>query len=429
MKNVAFFIDNSRIADVDATSVVQGNPGIGGTEFLILLVSSQLAENSEKLHIALYGLKPQNVPSSVEFIVVDSLEEAIADAESRHMEFFVTKHTVENVTTPVLNSHSGMRFIVWCHVFVCYWELNAYAKNKCVDRIVFVGREMMDLYRDHVIMKKATYIYNCVPFGNCRDMVKAHPFQKRRNIVTYVGSIVPFKGFHLLAQAWQEILKEVPDAELYVIGSGKVYNDKAAMGSHGIAEEHYENLIFSYLTKDGKLLPGIHFMGRMGTEKDEILLQTKVGVPNPSGITETFCLSAVEMQMLGARVATIKAPGYLDTVKNGSLYNNPDQLARTVIKELNSYESKYDEAMAYFEQEFSIASVTEKWEKLLTDNLSQDDKLSNAGYRLKWLKECIRRISRIIPINRIFPSVERCLIAYERKIMKRTTFMDSNLTI
>ena len=409
MRNIAFFVDNSKIASIDTSCVEHGNPGIGGTEYLIILVSSMLAKTSSRLKVTLYGVKPQKMPSSVDYVVVDSFERAIQDAEKNRTDFFVTKHVLENVTTSVLTSHSKMRFIVWCHVFACYWELDAYARNKYVDKVVFVGREMMDLYRDHVIMKKATYIYNCVSLDNTRELVKEHPFENRKHVVPYVGSIVPFKGFHLLAQAWPEILHEIPDAELYVIGSGTVYNDKAKIGKYGIAEERYENLISQYLYRDGTLLSGVHFMGRMGKEKDEILLKTKVGVPNPSGITETFCLSAVEMQALGARIATIKAPGYMDTVKNGCMYTDPKMLARTVIEELRGTETKYDD--------------------LLYGDWHQDVSMINLTYRLKWLKDCIRKISRIIPINKILPPVERCLILYERRIRRRTTFMDSDIKI
>ena len=62
-----------------------------------------------------------------------------------------------------------------------------------------------------------------------------------RPIVTYVGSLTKGKGFHVLAKEWKNILKAVPDAELYVLGSGKLYDNKAELGEYGLAEKTYEN--------------------------------------------------------------------------------------------------------------------------------------------------------------------------------------------
>lgn len=38
--------------------------------------------------------------------------------------------------------------------------------------------------------------------------------------VVYSGALIKQKGFHILAKAWKNILKAVPDAELYVLGGG-----------------------------------------------------------------------------------------------------------------------------------------------------------------------------------------------------------------
>ena len=132
-----------------------------------------------------------------------------------------------------------------------------------------------------------------------------------------------------MAKAWPKILEEVPDAELFVIGSGKLYDKKSKLGKWGLADERYESTFMKYLTRGEDLLPGVHLLGTLGGEKYAVLAQTKVGVPNPSGHTETFCISAVEMQMMGARVVSKRCAGYLDTVRNGVLFV---KLASSVVK-------------------------------------------------------------------------------------------------
>ena len=288
------------------------------------------------------------------------------------------------------------------------------------------GRLKREGIYTYKVFEKATYIYNCVPANDARERVQKMPYSKRGNVVVYVGSLVPYKGFHLLAQAWPQILKCVPDAELYVIGSGKLYNEKNSLGKWKLAESSYEELFMPYLVNGSQIIPSVHFMGVMGKSKEEILLKSRVGVPNPSGITETFCLSAVEMQMCGCRIATINYPGYLDTVKNGKLYGRKESLAEVVASLLRSTENHYESAMSYFENNFSFDSVSEKWEELLlSGEVRRTEKIHNLRYRLKWLKEFMRIIKHILPFMYRLPMLERVLIFFERKRFGKVTYIDS----
>lgn len=63
-------------------------------------------------------------------------------------------------------------------------------------------------------------------------------------------------------------IKKVPQAQLYVIGGGNLYNRNAVMGKYGIATQEYENEFMPYITDDdGKILPSVHFCGILGKEK------------------------------------------------------------------------------------------------------------------------------------------------------------------
>ena len=107
----------------------------------------------------------------------------------------------------------------------------------------------------------------------------SEPFRKENDgkTVTYIGSLVPTKGFHLLANAWKAVLAEVPDAQLHVVGSGKLYDRNSKLGAYGIAEESYENSFIKGITdRAGELLPSVHFHGVMGEEKKELIARTSV---------------------------------------------------------------------------------------------------------------------------------------------------------
>lgn len=426
MKKVAFYLENASISSVDCSGILQGNPGIGGTQYMIILISYLLWLRNNGLEVKTYSTSKGLFPVGYDYSIVRNFNEAVDKACDEGFDCLIFRHDADLITSGALDGvDRNIKLIVWDHVFVCYWELDYYASNPQVYKIINVSREQTDLYRDHKAFEKSFYIYNCLNLEGTREMVLGNPFEKRKNVVTYVGSLVPYKGFHLLAQAWPIILRQVPDAELYVIGSGRLYDKNVKLGRFGIAESSYEEQFMHYLCKDDEILPSVHFMGDMGVEKNKILLQTKVGVPNPSGITETFCISAVEMQAMGAVVTTINFPGFMDTVKNGLLYKSTANLAKSIIHLLKYGKSDYDNAMNLFQKNFSINAVVEKWESFLVfNNVVEDRRIYNILYRFKWLKELRRRISAFFPWLFKFPPLERLIIFSERVFFGHRTYID-----
>lgn len=431
MNRIGVFLDNDPISMVDCSQIPRYNPGIGGTEYLIISIATLLSSRNNNLDITLYTTADGVFPAGLRWIRVSNYEEAMQQAYQDGCEALIFKHCTDLILQNTFNHcPTGLKLIVWCHVFTCYWELDFYAKSNVIFRIVYVGREMYDLYRDHKSFKKATYIYNCIDLADSRIKVQHHSFEKRANIVTYIGSITPFKGFHLLAKAWPKVIEQVPDAQLYVIGSGRLYDHNAILGKYGIAEQAYERKFIHYLTdNNNQILPNVHFMGVLGIEKYNILLKTKVGVPNPSGITETFGLSAVEMQMLGAVVTTKVCPGYIDTVINGKLYTRTKTLAKNIIDLLQSSGSQYEAAISYFEQHFSLDAVISKWELWLQNGceLPSESILPNKWYRLKIIKEILRRAKQACPLLYALPPLERVILFVEKMIGKYgSRYIDSN---
>ncbi len=375
---IGFFIDNKNIKEVDCKNIVFGNPGIGGTEYMILIISYMLSIRDNGIEVLLFSTELGIFPESMSNILCKGIKEGYLKANNLKCDYFIYKHMdryVKDVFSK-LPSLYKTKIIPWCHNFCSYPSLRFYAKSLLVERIICVSKEQLDLYIDHAAFLKSDYIFNCLdtnpPIGNaCMDLTK------RKNIVTYIGSLVPEKGFLTLAKAWKHVLKEIPDAELYVIGSGKLYNRNQKLGKYGIAEAKFERKFVKYIESDNNIHPSVHFAGIMGTEKYGLLAKTKVGVPNPSGLTETFGISAVEMQLCGVKIATIKCPGFLDTVVNGKLYNKKSELAETIILQLKSSENNYGEAKRYIDKNFSIRPVLCEWESLFLDCIPNKKKLHN----------------------------------------------------
>lgn len=366
--NIAFYCRNKNTSKIDCSNLKNGNPGIGGTYYAMLGVVYFLNHKTDTKHkYHVFAESIDNLPKDLSKIYVANEDELNTNIEKYKIDILVinkTSNTLDNTINAVRSTN--VKIIIWGHCFIPYFELGRYADYKNVVRIVAVGKEQLMTFCDHRAFRKSTYIYNLCNY----QLPLPQSFENRKNNVVYIGSIVSVKGLHLLTKAWSKIIEAVPDAQLYVIGSGRLYNQNEKLGNFGIAEYFYEKkLLTPILDKNNKIVPSVHFLGVMGKEKFNILNDAKVAVPNPSGLTETFGYTAVEAELAGCLITTKKCPGYLDTVIGGEniLYNNEKDLADNVIKLLKK--QKYDSAKVRHELsvKFSNESIISSWEKLFDE--------------------------------------------------------------
>ena len=401
MIKIGFFLENSSLGFIDYTNILQGNPGIGGSEFQVILNSYLLSQNP-KYKIYLFAQTESNFPKGIDIIYETDLKKCIQLCKDYEIKYFIFKEQPQWITNQCFqNIPFGLNLIVWCHNFLPCKRLDFYGQHSFFKSIIMVGKEQAELYRDHKAFSKIDYIYNSNIIPTQEEIKDLTPCNNRKNIVTYIGSIYPYKGFHLLAKAWKKITQCIPDAELYVIGSADVYNVNSHKGEYNIALPNYEKIFISYLTENGKLMKNVHFMGKLGIEKSDILKKTKVGVPNPSGKTETFGISAIEMQLMGCCVVTKKCCGFLDTVINKkNLYTRNSSLANYIIKNLKSPNINYSITYNAIKRKFDYTITIKEWDNLF-ENLEQNNpkihdfchNIHNKEFELKWLRLITQKIN------------------------------------
>lgn len=369
MIKIAFYLDNQITSNVDCRDISHGNPGIGGAVYAMLVLASLLSEKRDSnQQYYMFAESIENLPPNICKYKTPTKE----DLSAKLKEFGIDILVVNKIGSTSLDkaffaaiSSNRIKVIIWNHCFIPYKELSEYSNNSKVARIVAVGKEQYYTWCDHSIYRKATYIYNICNYPD----TAITPFEKRGNNVVYIGSIVPLKGLHLLTEAWPSILKRVPDAQLYIIGGGNLYNKDAKLSKFGITEYFYEKKLLKPILQQGKILDSVHFCGIMGTEKTEILNKCKVGVPNPSGLTETFGFTAIEMQLAGCLVTTKKCPGYLDTVypSTGLLYDNNKSLPDCVVELLSRKNNNIDAVRHFVKTKFDTEKIIEQWMDLFSD--------------------------------------------------------------
>ena len=403
LTNIAFYLPNGPLGNIDYRPVTKYNPGIGGTEYLFVLNAVALSQYSD-FHVTIYLESAEGLfPDSISTKAAGPLKDAIKMAKEDGINIFVAKHHPAWISEGCYeNVPKDLHLIVWNHILLSKAELDYYFSNSSIESVICVGREHLDLYLDHPVYEKMDYIYNGLPFPDKDELYNSYlPIENRKPIVTYISSIMPFKGFHWLAKAWPKVIKEVPDAQLMVIGSGTLYDNRQILGKYGITESHYEEEFMRYLTDDrGNILPSVHFLGKMGEEKNAILKNTKVGVPNPTGFNETFCLSAVDMQVYGCSIVSIASPAYLDTVVDKRrLAKRASGFADSIIKELKS-PLQINHSLIYdqLSEKFHYMNVAAEWHEFFIGLLNGEKKLHashpipNLSKNYKWWRYFIHKL-------------------------------------
>ncbi len=343
-----------------------GNPGVGGTADCCAMILEMLQATG---HVEIYAYCVQDVKLPVENVIrVESALEGLRAAEKNaHRTVLLRNHQEDQVYA--LLECLDLRYIFWMHNRLTYTEIKLFRETKQVKRVVAVGREMYDFYVDDLICDKMAYVLN--PFIPPAEAYIRGPVREKR--VTYVGSLIPDKNFHILAAYWKQVLAAVPDATLHVIGNGQLYDANAQMGPYGLAQSDYERQFMPGITdENGQLLPGVVFHGILGAEKYEVFQNTAIGIINPLG-TETFGLAAVEMESCGVPVVCRRKYGLCDSVRDqetGLLYPEVSELAPTLIRLLQDPEmnNRMGAAAANFARTtFLPDNFREQWIRIILD--------------------------------------------------------------
>lgn len=368
---IGILFDDAGFQNIDFRYPENGNPGIGGTQFCFLMLIRYYSKINKTDELIVYHLNSNDSNKYWENITLKhtSLEDFSLECKKDNIDIALISISRLKILENQL-SLNCIKTIVWAHNFLTQELLNLTRKSEIVKRIVFVGKEQYDRYIDDDIINKSVCIMNIFN-ANCPEYQRE---SQLKNIVTYTGAIVKGKGFHVLAREWTNILKEVPDAELYVLGTGNLYGGNIKMGKYGIASEEYEKEFIPYLLdSEGKILPSIHFMGILGKEKNKIYQKTKVGIINPTARTEICSISAIEMEACGIPVVSKFHNGMPDVIENkqtGLLPKNKKSFRKNVIKllkdnQLNILYSK--QAKTYVNKKFNPHLGIKLWEKTFND--------------------------------------------------------------
>jgi len=440
---VAFYLDNSQLPEIDLRYPEKGNPGVGGSEYMIVMIANDLVKRYRNLmEVSILASDISRLPAACRVSHAGSFKEAAGKAARDCIDILIFNvgygdSLVEDIAS--LESYPTVKGIAWAQCLLTGTEWDLLERSKSIATVVNVGREQLDFYRDHTLFYKSTVIYNCLDSAAFEN---GSPPLRTSNRVVYLGCLKDGKGFDLLAQVWPKIAARVPHAELHVIGSGRLYGRHNTLGRWGVADASFEEKFMPYLLDEGgALLPSVKFHGILGAEKHELLSSAAVGVVNPSGETETFCVSAVEFQARRVPVVSARDWGLLDTVQHGRtglLCRNKEELTSNVVRLLKDVRLRTklgEAAYAFAKAHFEVSCIAPEWYRLLVA-VDEDRRLkgisikSNIFYRNKLIKEIVRHLKRVIPMLKHLRPIEhgrlRSLLRHVRFSSLRAAAKNSN---
>lgn len=362
--------------------IEKGNPGIGGTLFEIAFVSLLLKKTYPELDISIFTNDKNLNSSIIPIIYINNELEIFDDKYKSDVDIVLFAQNEVNNDLYLKLSTSFVRAIVWVHNFLTLNEYRQIMDCENIKRVVFVGQQHYDYYVDDPIIYKSTFIYNCMPYT---EILKRDNNLKG---VLYNGALIEQKGFGVLAKAWKQIIKSIPDAHLYVFGGGM----------YGKENKKFTDYYMSFLKEnDGSIMKSVSFEGTVRQDKEKYYKKISVGVANPSGKTETFCLSAVEFELQGIPVVTYDGLGLLDTVEDnytGLRVKGSRKLAKSIIFLLDNMDKNIEigkNGHIFASENFYPNLIIPCWYNLFYDIYNDIPakflfSKYNLKYNFKWLK-------------------------------------------
>lgn len=327
---IAFFIELKKHRQtIEKCILDNGNPGVGGTQYLFLLTIKYLNKLYGNGYAVLLSDMDLDIEGEVSIKNVAGEAGAVSYCERNNIGTIVFNANIaDRVCASLFNT--DRKIILWAHNTMSMGRQKVAAKTKSIYKVVCVSKSQYENMRDSECFPKCTYINNIIPKPFYDNALLTDYSEKK---AVYVGSATPQKGIHNLLKIWKYVEKLVPDAELDVIGGAKIWDPNSRLGCLGVADIYYDIVISRHLRRL-KHPENVHFFGAKGWEEiRNIISSSRLGVVNPSHYMrdETFCMSAIEMQLHGLSVVS--------RMRN-------DGIGTTIVNDLNGYLERSDKKIA-----------------------------------------------------------------------------------
>jgi glycosyltransferase involved in cell wall biosynthesis len=387
--NIALLVEDHNIDSIDFSNPSLGNPGVGATEYLIVSLAYFLRRD-DRFEITLFHTGDNIYPKELNAIRLSDRNSIFDELAIKNFSQLIFCNQEKSFLEKI--DYHNIPSLLWAHNFIFGSSLKFLAQAKNI-KIVFSSVNQRNRYIDHQVYKKSVTIKNIITTPKVLLDKTAN-----KNIV-FMGNLVDYKGFHIVAKVWKRVIKKHADAHLHVIGSGQLYDSKLKLGEYELAENRYEKKFMKYLIdNNNKVLNSVTFYGRLGSEKFDVLRKCSIGIFNPKLKDEVFPTTIIEMNSVGIFVIGGKTFGVNEIIEdniNGFILNRKSKLLNVITKTLDQFE-KFDldfKNGVISRLNSEVVKITDDWYKLISNEFFQDSPKVDFSLRLMRLRVLNQKIS------------------------------------
>jgi glycosyltransferase involved in cell wall biosynthesis len=154
----------------------------------------------------------------------------------------------------------------------------------------------------NVMIEKIIPTTNGIPL----DKFQTNPNTLRQRKPWAYYASTPFRGLNLLLHAWPDVRKAVPNAQLHVFTSMKLYQAEET--------QEYEDMYAA-----ARSLPGSNYHGAVGQAELRETAQKCRALAYPCTFSETSCITAMEAMAAGCAVVSTSTGALLETAWHNPL--------------------------------------------------------------------------------------------------------------
>ncbi len=341
---ILIYLEQEKIID-SMSSNEQVNPGVGGTTYTSARLAIEMQKESIINHLNFQITLFTKNPRKNKFFNLDVISEK--EAFKKNWEIvLLTGDIIERIYTQKIHIKCK-RILIWSrHPFDkkmteiakdLRYEFISVGKNQYLANYLLIGRHnhIEDLFCSKRIRKAA---YNNENFLNLKTK-KSKDFLR----IGYMGALVPSKGFHLIAEKWNEILVSLKkigiQPRLEVIGGSDLYDFQKGHKLIPSSKEYGERI---YPNIKNEINKTIFFHGTLDANRYQIMKKCDIAIFNPRGHGEAFPASILEWMSLSIPVISCLDYGCADVmIYNKSLtIKNEEEIAIKLLEfsMLNEFE-------------------------------------------------------------------------------------------
>ena len=335
------------------------NPGVGGTEFVTIILAFALANQRKDYEVFLWSETPfklQNPPKNLKQIL-------IKEAPFPTSKLFNSIDTIFICSDGALQNQKFSDKLIKCKIV--NWLHHPFKIPFNYKYLKFSAHVSVGIYQyfsNNFWYKPHWHIPNLFNI-KLFNFSKYKFFKSNKTLrLVFLGALIPAKGFHHVAKAWLKIKKKFPNVHLDVIGSTKTYNGEEPENKKIPTTDSYANKILKFIPSEDLSSKRVTFHGNLGEEKFKIIKNAHLAILNPTGKSEAFPSSPIECLMCGTPVIASNDYGMLDVmyyfpeaklsrpseitiklisiINNSSMYRNLQKRSLSVAKSFSGNKPK-----------------------------------------------------------------------------------------